>query len=232
MKEMGTIIKEHRIKRGMSQQALATLLFVTKQAVSKWENNKGMPDVTIMKRISECLAISMDVLFGLAEVRKKRFFLIYLLSLMIVLAGLLVYPYVSDYMDTQTLVRTIETQTLIELPRGKYSKNIDFGDWEAYGNSINVSTMSYIIFSDNSKLRKFEAGLCDDLHWMNEISENMISSIPSELLEYFQTSNYCLLFNTDLGLYNGDMDNNEIYHYVFMIYQTDNHRLIFFEYTI
>ncbi len=37
MENISTIIREHRIQKGMTQEELGQKLFLTKQAVSKWE---------------------------------------------------------------------------------------------------------------------------------------------------------------------------------------------------
>lgn len=41
--ETKDIIREYRIKGGMSQEELAEKLYVTRQAVSRWENGNTMP---------------------------------------------------------------------------------------------------------------------------------------------------------------------------------------------
>ena len=40
-------IKNYRKKNNLTQQELANKLYVTKQAISKWENDKGIPDVSL-----------------------------------------------------------------------------------------------------------------------------------------------------------------------------------------
>ncbi|MBO4216982.1 MAG: helix-turn-helix transcriptional regulator [Clostridia bacterium] len=71
---IGEIIKAHRIKKGMTQAQLGEELFVTKQAVSKWENCRALPDIEMMRRISEILEISNDEMFrlGIKTSRPER----------------------------------------------------------------------------------------------------------------------------------------------------------------
>ncbi len=66
-KTMGEIIKRLRKERGITQEALAELLCVTPQAVSKWENNTGMPDISQIVPLANTFGVSTDVLFGMAE---------------------------------------------------------------------------------------------------------------------------------------------------------------------
>ena len=44
-----------RREKGITQQELANQLFVTKQAVSRWEHGKRMPDIETIVRLAEVL---------------------------------------------------------------------------------------------------------------------------------------------------------------------------------
>lgn len=67
MKEtMGNIIRRLRKERGLTQEELAERIGVTFQAVSKWENNTGMPDISQVIPLTSVFEVSADVLFGLA----------------------------------------------------------------------------------------------------------------------------------------------------------------------
>jgi len=61
---IGKIIAEKRKEAGMTQEQLASKLMITPQAVSKWENGVGFPDLTLIPQIAGALGISMDELFG------------------------------------------------------------------------------------------------------------------------------------------------------------------------
>lgn len=63
-KSIGQIIKELRCERGLTQENLAELLNVSGQAVSKWENEICMPDVSQIVPIAKIFGVSTDVLFG------------------------------------------------------------------------------------------------------------------------------------------------------------------------
>ena len=65
MKEtMGQIIRRLRKERGLTQEELAEHLGITFQAVSKWENGTGMPDISQVVPIARIFGVSTDVLFG------------------------------------------------------------------------------------------------------------------------------------------------------------------------
>jgi transcriptional regulator with XRE-family HTH domain len=50
--KIGKYIKELRLKNNLSQSDLAKKLSVTNQAISKWENGRGIPDVEMLKQLS------------------------------------------------------------------------------------------------------------------------------------------------------------------------------------
>ena len=66
----GKKLVELRKINGLSQEQLANELMVTRQAVSKWETDKGYPDIEKIIFISEKYNISLDELF---ERKDKEF---------------------------------------------------------------------------------------------------------------------------------------------------------------
>ena len=63
-KEFGALIATRRKEIGLTQDAFAAMLGITPQAISKWENGVGYPDVTLFPHIAHALNISLDALFG------------------------------------------------------------------------------------------------------------------------------------------------------------------------
>lgn len=53
--ETGNILYELRTKNGLSQDELAQKLFVTRQAVSRWENGETVPNTETLKLLSRFL---------------------------------------------------------------------------------------------------------------------------------------------------------------------------------
>lgn len=60
---LGTKIKQLRKNRNISQEVLAQYLGVSFQAVSKWETNSAMPDVSLIPAIASFFDVSIDELF-------------------------------------------------------------------------------------------------------------------------------------------------------------------------
>jgi len=62
--ETKNIIYELRNKRGLSQEELAEKLFVTRQAVSRWENGETVPNTETLKLLSKEFDVSINTLLG------------------------------------------------------------------------------------------------------------------------------------------------------------------------
>ncbi len=58
----GNLIKELRTEKELTQKELAEKLNVSTSAVSKWENGKGFPDISILEQLSAELGISITEL--------------------------------------------------------------------------------------------------------------------------------------------------------------------------
>lgn len=61
---MKAMILDIRTKNHLTQEQFAEKLFVTRQAVSRWENGDSIPNVETLKMISENFGVSMDDLLG------------------------------------------------------------------------------------------------------------------------------------------------------------------------
>lgn len=62
--ETKDILFELRTKKGLSQDALAEKIFVTRQAVSRWENGETVPNTDTLKLLSKLYDVSINTLLG------------------------------------------------------------------------------------------------------------------------------------------------------------------------
>ena len=70
--ELGKQIKKYRSEMNLSQDELAEKVFVSRQTVSNWENNKNYPDIKSLMLMSEVFGVSLDILVrGDIETMKK-----------------------------------------------------------------------------------------------------------------------------------------------------------------
>ena len=60
--DFATKLKEARKAAGMTQEQLASTLSVSRQAVTKWESGKGLPDIENLRLIASALGVSIDYL--------------------------------------------------------------------------------------------------------------------------------------------------------------------------
>ena len=51
--KIGKFISELRKEKGLTQKELADKIGVTDRAISKWENGRGMPDISLLRKISD-----------------------------------------------------------------------------------------------------------------------------------------------------------------------------------
>ena len=64
---LGEKIKEFRKRAGLSQEQLADKLCVSRQAITKWENDRGIPDINNLQSIANLFDVSIDSLVNRLE---------------------------------------------------------------------------------------------------------------------------------------------------------------------
>lgn len=71
--ELGKQIKRYRMEANLSQEELADKVFVSRQTISNWENDKNYPDIKSLVLMSEVFHVSLDHLVkGDLERMKKE----------------------------------------------------------------------------------------------------------------------------------------------------------------
>ena len=65
-------LKSMRKQSGMSQEKLAEKIGVSRQAITKWENNTGIPDIENMLALSSLFNVSVDELLSNEKIEKKQ----------------------------------------------------------------------------------------------------------------------------------------------------------------
>ncbi len=62
--ELGEKLQNLRKSKGLTQEELADILYVSRTAVSKWESGRGYPSIDSLKEISRFFSISLDDLLS------------------------------------------------------------------------------------------------------------------------------------------------------------------------
>ena len=106
MEKIGTIIRNHRIAQGLTQEELGAKVFVSKQAVSKWETGKTLPDIEMVRKLCDILVISNDEILGgsIEETNKSRKWLkvVTIIAVVSILVALFLGFGGLDYIDRHT----------------------------------------------------------------------------------------------------------------------------------
>lgn len=64
MEQIGEILRRLRMERGFTQTEVAAAISVTSQAVSKWENGTGLPDVSQLVPLADFFGVTADCILG------------------------------------------------------------------------------------------------------------------------------------------------------------------------
>lgn len=71
--KIGKFILELRKEKNMTQQELADILGITDRAISKWENGRGMPDLSLIKPLCQELGITINELLSGERISKDNY---------------------------------------------------------------------------------------------------------------------------------------------------------------
>lgn len=71
--KIGKFIAQNRKKKNMTQENLAEKLGVTSKTISRWENGNYMPDISLLKPLSDELDITLNDLLSGEKVDKEKY---------------------------------------------------------------------------------------------------------------------------------------------------------------
>lgn len=159
--KIGKFILDLRKKNKMTQKEFADKLNVTAQAVSKWENGRGIPDIEILKKISTEFHINIDSILNGTEQKKKiskKHIIITIIILM--LLGLTIYLWLSpsDYSFTDV------TST---------SEKFNVSGVAAYSSDKNSIYISSIEYLEGDKEEKYVGMECILYESHNNLEEKV-----------------------------------------------------------
>lgn len=66
--ELNEKLQELRKSKGMTQEELAEVLYVSRTAISKWESGRGTPSIESLKQISAFFSVSIDDLLSAEKI--------------------------------------------------------------------------------------------------------------------------------------------------------------------
>ena len=153
--KIGKFIKEVRLKDKLSQEKFGEKYGVTYQAVSKWENGKNIPDISILKEICKDYNKDINELLNDKKILKKykpKIFFIIIAFLVLVIISLCVIIFTTKKENTNSdnfQFKTIKTTC----------DNFELSGSIAYDNSktsIYISNITYCGKDNQTKYKEIE----------------------------------------------------------------------------
>ena len=157
--KFGEFIYSQRKKLGLTQDELGRMLNVTNKAVSKWENGKNIPDISLLKQICDDYDINInDLLDGKnsennqsKKVNKKK--IIYI-SLGVLLLILIIVLFIVFHDDSFTFKTVSSNCSNFEISGSiAYNKNKSY---------LYISNIDYCGGTDNNLYKKIECLLYEE----------------------------------------------------------------------
>ena len=205
--EIGKKIKQIRIDNNLTQREFSDILGVTYQAVSKWENGKNLPDISIMKDICDKYNYKLDELLGNSYKTKKNNKLKYVIIAIIIVIFLSVLFLIIKHTNNFHF-GTINTSC----PEFKITGSIAYNSNKT---SIYISDLKYCGDSkDNTIYKRIESTLLIsknnvDRNIYTDTKENMTLDDYLDNFSIQVNSNICLTFDGDLSLSIYAYDSND-----------------------
>ena len=169
MQSIGDIIRKHRKLKNFTQEELGNKLFVSKQAISKWENGRSFPDLETTQKLIEILEIDSSEILGgtVQEVKKNQKLLTVLIiacSIVTVLLfimigaqhykkGLINFGYQEGTNPANQYAIDVSMVQLLATPEkydGKLVRVIGVGNLEFEGNYLSLSKEDHAYGAGNS----------------------------------------------------------------------------------
>ena len=98
--KFGQLIKKIREENHLTQRELAEKYNVTYQAVSKWENGKNLPDLSLIKQISNDFSVSIDdMVDGNFKTKKRNYRLFFIIGIIFIIFIILSFVLVESKSD-------------------------------------------------------------------------------------------------------------------------------------
>lgn len=179
--KLSEYIKNYRKTNNLTQTDLASKLYVSKQAISKWENDICLPDVSLYPTLSEMLNVSIDELMGISKRKNKANSIFIILTgiiftILIILLITLLVP--QNYIKRKHIVET-EKYLEVKLPKLKEYQFKEFNEWQNFNNYHLPQDMYYFVFNDEI--------INIDNTWVSSFNDEVINILPSLAESYLET---------------------------------------------
>ena len=175
--KLGNIIKDIRKNNNLTQKELADKLNVTYQAVSKWENGKNLPDLAILKKISE--EFNIDISFLLDTKTKNNKFIkriIPLIVFIIIVIIIIIFTFRDDDFSFKKIGSLCDSFNIT----GSIAFNKD-------KSSIYISNIDYCGEEDKKVYSRITCSLYEKHNGENILMSNCDTKENTTLDEYLES---------------------------------------------
>ena len=216
--KIGKFIYDLRKKYNLTQKELADKLHVTAQAVSKWENGRGVPDIELLKKLSEEFDVSVaELIEGEKSVKKNnKLGIIISIGLIVIVIVVIVILLVQKNDETFTFSSLVCDNDSFNISgviayndakRSVYISNISYCDeFLAEPKVIAVECILYeMVNGEEKEIAKY--GSLDDYKDSTYISD-YLSNVEFNIDDYTCgcSSNTCTNLNIRINALNNDKE--------------------------
>lgn len=179
--KVGKLIKDIRKEYNLTQDQLAKKLGVTFQAVSKWENGKNIPDISVLKQISDEFNVDLNsILDGnlIAKKRSNKLYIALIVIFVIILSIILIFLSNKKDYDFKTISSDCNNFKIF----GSVAYN-------SKKSTIYISKIEYCGGEDDTKYERIESTLYESIDNVDRKIENYINkekNFNKTLEEYLQ----------------------------------------------
>lgn len=177
--KIGKFIKEIRTKEHLSQQKFAQKYGVTYQAVSKWENGKNIPDISILKQMCEDYGMNLDDFLETKIPKKKKTILWIILFGIVILILIFITISKDNHFEFKTLSSNCNNFKLFG--------SMAYNDIKS---SIYISNITYCGEEEQKKYQLIECALYESDGKISKEIERCDSKMNMTLEEFLETVSF------------------------------------------
>ncbi len=180
MNDLGNKIRQLRISQNLTQQEFGQLFNVSTQAVSKWETNVNIPDITILKEICNHFDIDLNELLNNKKNKKSKISFIPIILILIMIIVIIFYS--NDDFEFKTISSNCD--------------NFNISGSIAYNNaksSIYISNINYCGVKDDNVYQNISCSLYEENDSIKAKIDNCKSKENITLDDYLKD----ITFNID-----------------------------------